>query len=98
VSPPGQRGAPGRRTEGNPCDALTSDLSTIPQAADCGSRECVWCGAPTGSWLAICRRCAVAVREGNARRRDAARRLQPLASGRRDPIGARSDAPQGWVS
>ena len=56
------------------------------------TRTCVWCDAPTDT-LAICARCAADLRLGDARRRDAALRLPPLTSGRRDPLGYRTDAP-----
>jgi hypothetical protein len=99
MSPPGQRRTPGADdTSQGPSESFAGDSDILP--CDSRSRECVWCGARTGTWLAICARCAVAVREGNARRRDAALRMPPLACGRRDPIGARGDAPhaRGWAS
>jgi hypothetical protein len=97
--PPGRRSAPGvGTTEGaseNHLAATTQfDVSSVPQTADIvrTRRSCVWCDAPTDT-LAICKRCATDLRFGNARRRDAGLRMPPLASGRRDPLGAPTDAP-----
>jgi hypothetical protein len=94
MNPPGQRDAPGGQSEG--AREVTTSVLTLDPAADrtALSRECAWCGASTGSWLAICRRCTVDLRKGTARRRDAALQLPPLACGHRDPMGAQSDAPQ----
>jgi hypothetical protein len=94
--PPGRRSAPDPdQLEGaseNHLAATTQfDIPSVPQTGRI-RRSCVWCDAPTHT-LAICKRCATDLRFGNARRRDAALRMPPLASGHRDPLGAPTDTP-----